>query len=78
VEKFFPVALLKGCLAGNLWDYLCEPFAFNYTAELEKRLTGLLESVKTRLSHDLSQALAQTVYSAFDAFHEEQAYELAS
>jgi hypothetical protein len=77
LEKLLPLGLINNYAAESLWHYLCEPFAFNYDAELEKKLTGLLQTVKARLSHDLSHAFAQNIYMAFEEFQEQQAEALA-
>ncbi|RJQ24891.1 MAG: hypothetical protein C4589_12100 [Peptococcaceae bacterium] len=77
LEKFLPLGLINNYAAGSLWRYLCEPFASDYNDALEKKLTALLETVKVRLSHDLSHALAQNIYTVFDGFQEQQAGALA-
>ncbi len=77
LKMLFPAVPGKKDVATKLWSFLCASFSMNHTVELEKRLTGLLAWVQTKLSHALEQELAQTVYNAWDASRKRRFTELA-
>jgi len=77
LKILFPAVPGKGDMAAKLWSFLCESFSINHAVELEKRLTGLLAWVQTKLGCALEQELAQTVYNAWDASRKRRLTELA-